>query len=289
MSQSPQAEHRRGVLLALSGVLILSPDGLLIRLITTNDWTLLFWRGLLMSISLLTAFACIHKKNMWTAYKVMGKKGILAAIIQAIGTTFFVLAITHTTVANTLIILGVMPLWAALFSRIFLSERIHLRTWVAIPIALCGIYITTQGNLHTNIGDLYAICGSLFIALQGVIARSARTINLTPSLAIGGLIIALIASFNASPVAVTQTDAMYLALLGFLILPLSFGLLITAPRYIPAPEVNLILLLEMVLGTYWVWLIIGEAPTAHALTGGAIIIITLTTHTYLGFRAHKRT
>lgn len=286
---SDSADHRRGILIALGGVLTLSPDGLLIRLISADDWTLLFWRGLLMSISLVTAFLFIYQKNIWAIFQKMGKKGVLAAIIQAAGTTFFVLAITHTTVANTLIILGVMPLWAALFSRLFLGEKIHLRTWVAIPVALLGIYITTSTQVQTCTGDLYAICSAIFLALHGVVARSAKNINMTPSLAIGGLFIALIALVNASPLSVTPTDATYLALLGFFILPVSFGLLITAPRYIPAPEVNLILLLEMVLGTYWVWLFIGEEPTSQALIGGSLIIITLAIHTYLGFRTHKKT
>jgi len=286
---SNQADHRRGILIALAGVFTLSPDGLLIRLISADDWTLLFWRGLLMSIALLTAFAFFYKKNLWTVFHKMGKKGVLAACIQAVGTIFFVLAITHTTVANTLIILGVMPLWAALFSRLFLAEQIHLRTWVAIPFALLGIYITTSTNIQASTGDLYAICCAIFLALHGVIARSAKNINMTPSLAIGGLFIALIAIFNASPLSVTPTDVTYLALLGFFILPVSFGLLITAPRYIPAPEVNLILLLEMVLGTYWVWIFIGEEPTSQALIGGPLIIITLAIHTYLGFRTHKKT
>ena len=283
------SDQRRGVLLALSGILVLSPDGLLIRLISTDDWTLLFWRGLLTSITLMVALFVIHKKAVGHMFIAMQKKGLVAGVIQALGTIFFVLAITHTSVANTLIVIGVTPLWAALFSHIFLGEKIHLRTWIAIPIALSGIYITTNTAIQINAGDIYAICASVFISGHGVLVRSAKPIDFTPSLVLGGLVIAAVGLLKANPMAVSKPDILYLSLLGFLVLPLSFGLLVAAPRYIPAPEVNLILLLEMVFGSYWVWLVLDEQPTPQAFIGGSIILITLAIHTYLGFRASQKT
>jgi drug/metabolite transporter (DMT)-like permease len=280
-------DHRRGVLLALSGVLVLSPDGLLIRLISTDDWTLLFWRGLLTSLTLMAVLSFKHKKNVGQKFTIMRKKGLFAGTIQALGTIFFVLAITHTSVANTLIIIGVTPLWAAIFSHIFLSEKIHLRTWLAIPMALLGIYITANAEIQANTGDIYAIVASIFISGHGVIVRSAKPVDFTPCLVIGGLFIAAFGLLHATPFAISKYDVIYLALLGFLVLPLSFGLLVAAPRYLPAPEVNLIFLLEIVFGSYWVWLVLGEQPSPQAFIGGSIILITLVIHTYLGFRANK--
>lgn len=282
-----RSDHVRGLLLALGGIFVLSPDGLLIRLIATDDWTLLFWRGFFTSLSLLVALRFIVNEPLYTAFLALGKKGILASITQALGTIFFVLAIIYTSVANTLIIIGVTPLWAALFSRIFLKEHIALRTYLAIPAALLGIYITTNTELKVNMGDIYALCATFFIATQGVIVRSAKSIDLTPSLVIGGFIIALIAWPNAHPLAITSHDVLYLCILGVIVLPISYVLLITAPRYIPAPEVNLIMLLEMAFGSLWVWIFLNEHPTQQAFIGGSIVIATLAIHTYLGYRAHK--
>ena len=135
---------------------------------------------------------------------------------------------------------------------------------------------------------IYAICASVFISGQGVLVRSAKPIDFTPSLVLGWLVIATIGLYEANPLAVSKPDILYLSLLGFLVLPLSFGLLVAAPRYIPAPEVNLILLLEMVFGSYWVWLVLDEQPTQQAFIGGSIILITLAIHTYLGFRANGK-
>lgn len=281
-------QHLRGLLLALGGIFALSPDGLLIKLITADDWTLIFWRGLLTGISLFVALLFIYKKRLFVAFHALGKKGVLAAFIQATGTVFFVLAIIHTTVANTLIILGITPLWAALYSRAFLKEYIPLRTYLAIPAALLGIYITAHAHIQANIGDLYALCATLFISAQSVVVRSAKPTDLTPSLVIGGLIIALIAWPQATPFAITPSDIFYLSILGFIVLPVSFALLIAAPRYIPAPEVNLIMLLEIALGSYWVWIFLGEMPTPQAFIGGGIVILTLATHTYWGMKINKK-
>ncbi|MBT3603310.1 MAG: EamA family transporter, partial [Candidatus Latescibacteria bacterium] len=173
-------------MLAVGGIFVLSPDGLLIRLIATDDWTLLFWRGLLTSVTLFITLVFVFKKPIHTAFLTMGKKGWLAAAAQALGTTFFVLAIIYTSVANALIIIGITPLWSALFSRIFIKEHIHLRTYLAIPFALFGIYITTNVDMQANEGDFYALCATVFIAAQSVIVRSAKSVDLTPSLVIGG-------------------------------------------------------------------------------------------------------
>ena len=281
------SDHVRGLLLALGGIFVLSPDGLLIRLVATDDWTLLFWRGLLTSISLLLALIFIFKNPVYPAFLTLGKKGLLAAATQSLGTIFFVLAIIYTSVANALIIIGVTPLWAALFSRIFLKEHIALRTYLAIPAALLGIYITTNTEIKINTGDIYALCATFFIAAQGVIVRSVKSIDLTPSLVISGFIIAIIALPYAHPLAITSHDFFYLCILGVIVLPISYVLLITAPRYIPAPEVNLIMLLEMIFGSLWVWVFLHESPTQQAYIGGSIVIATLATHTYLGYRANK--
>lgn len=276
--------HVRGLLLAIGGIFALSPDGLLIKLIAADDWTLLFWRGLLTSITLFVALVVGFKKPIHTAFFTLGKKGWLVAAAQALGTTFFVLAIIYTSVANALIIIGITPLWSALFSRMFLKEHIYLRTYLAIPFALFGIYITTNIEMQASIGDFYALCATFFIAAQSVIVRSAKSVNLTPSLVISGLVIALLAWPNAQPLSITSQDALYLGILGIIVLPLSYILLIAAPRYIPAPEVNLIMLLEIALGSLWVWFFLNEQPTQQAFMGGSIVIITLAVHTYLSQR-----
>jgi drug/metabolite transporter (DMT)-like permease len=91
-------------------------------------------------------------------------------------------------------------------------------------------------------------------------------------MALGGLVAALLALPLASPLTATASDFRYLAISGLVVLPLGFGLLAVAPRYIPGAEVALITLLEAVLGPLWVWLALGEVPAPAAVLGGSIVI-----------------
>ena len=96
-SREDRRTHIKGLLLAVAGILALSPDSLLIRLIAAGDWTLLFWRGLLLGAGLLIAQSVLFQKPISAAFRSIGKKGIVAAAVQALGTIFFVLAIGMAT------------------------------------------------------------------------------------------------------------------------------------------------------------------------------------------------
>ena len=275
------------MLLASFGILALSPDCLLIRLITVDTWTLVFWRGAFIALGLSVGLVAIHGGRIVEQFRVMGRAGIAASLIMGVGTLVFVMAIRTTSVANTLIITGNSPLIAALFSWVWLKERVELRTWLAIAAASVAVYITVSDNVASGnwLGDLYAGCGAVFVALHVVVARSVKHVSLVPSVAGGGVIVALLVLPYAEPSAVDQRDVLLLVLLGAIVLPVAFSLLTLAPRYITAPEVSLIKLTEMVLGPTWVWLGLGENPGREAMIGGGILLVTLVVHTALGRKA----
>jgi drug/metabolite transporter (DMT)-like permease len=87
---------------------------------------------------------------------------------------------------------------------------------------------------------------------------------------------------------VAPADLGYLLLLGLVVLPVSFYLISLGPRFLPAPEVHLVLLLEIPLGPYWVWLALGEAPDARAFAGGAVVIAALAGHSVAAMRSEQR-
>ena len=80
----------------------------------------------------------------------------------------------------------------------------------------------------------------------------------------------------------------YLLLLGVGVLPISFTLITLGPRYLPAHEVALFMLMETILGPYWVWLALGENPGLPAILGGAVVILTLATHTIVELRRNRQ-
>lgn len=283
-------QHLFGTALALAGVLALSPDALLIRLVEADRATLLFWRTLLQGATLWAVLALYYRGRLPAVVASMGRTGAGAVLVFATSAILFVSSITLTNAANTLLILATAPLFAALISRIFLGERVLPRTWAAIVAALAGITIIFSGGLGggTLLGDLLGLGTAISLATQLSIARHARSVNLVPSLATGTLLVALLTGVTfATPMSASASDALWLVLLGVLVLPVAFGLLTLAPRYIPSPEVSLIMQLEAILGPLWVWLGVGEVPPVATFVGGAIVLAALVTHSTVGIRAHR--
>ncbi len=265
---APAAEtsHVKGLAIGLFGVLTLSPDALLIRLLSVSGWTLVFWRGLLMSATLMFAVALTNRGAFVQTVRGIGRIGILAAVLQAAGSICFVMSILNTQVANTLIILGALPMFVAIFSSIFLQERASLHTWLAIPVSALGIVITMHKGFALGqwTGDLLALCTAILGSIHLILLRYARGRNLTPSAALGGLFGASVAFVMAPTVLIPAVDFPYLAVMGCVVIPVAFSCFVTAPRFIPAPEMSLVVLLEMVLGPNWVWLGLGERPADAA-------------------------
>ena len=140
--------HGHGLTMGALGMLIISPDGLLLRLIENTDtWTIIFYRSLFLGISLALALLVTYRQQFVRIWLDLGKSGWLSAAILTGTIIGFITAITHTTVANTLIILATMPLFAALLARLILGERISRRTAVSISVACIGILIKI-GRAH---------------------------------------------------------------------------------------------------------------------------------------------
>lgn len=287
-------DHAKGLLVTGTGVLLLTPDSLLVRLIGLDPWDMVFWRGLLVAIGLAGFLAAYYRGQTAARFRAIGRSGTAVAVLFAAGTLFFIYALSRTTVANTLIIVSASPLMAAVFSRIFLREAVRPRTWAAILGALAGIVILLSGSLEDASkgasgldGDFAALGTAACMAGNFTVIRRSKALNMVPAMAFSGLISAVTILPFAWPVALQPDQLWLMLLLGLVILPISFGLMTLGPRYLPAPEVGLIMLLETVLGPYWVWLVLGEAPGTRAFIGGAVVIAVLALHSILGLRAQR--
>ena len=195
-----------------------------------------------------------------------------------------------TAVANTLVIVATSPLFAAVMSVLFLKERVKTRTWLVILVSVIGVAIVFTGKLES--GDLFGNFAALLVAIgmgaHFVLVRLARPIDMAPAVAIASILTCLMGLSMAPDLYVSPPQFGYLALLGLILLPISFIFLTRAPIYITAPEVSLILLLETIIGPFWVWMIIKEEPPIATLIGGSLIIITLILHAILSLKDFKQ-
>ena len=277
-----KSTHAKGLLITACGVLVISPDGLLTRLITTDHWTMIFWRALFLSFGMWLVINFVYPNRVWQQYKTVKGPGLLMVGAYSLGTISFIFAITHTSVANTLIILSTTPLFAAIIGRLLLHEKIQPRTMVAILLVCIGITVMASGSAEQQgglLGDLAAILGSFFLACGFSFVRRFPGVSAFSAISCSGLLTAVMILPLASPLAVSQADMGYLLIMGLYMLPVGTALMFLGPRYIPAPEVGLLLLLESILGPVWVWLALGEEPGVSTLLGGAIVISTLAVNT----------
>ncbi|HCX87489.1 MAG TPA: EamA/RhaT family transporter [Gammaproteobacteria bacterium] len=268
----------KGVMLCLGGIILLSPDSLLLRVIGADLWTLAFWRGGLSAIGLtLVIFLLEGRQECQRQMLRLNRYAVIVAVNFALANLAFIFAIMNTAVANALVIMSMSPLIAAILSHFLFREPISARTWVAAITIFAGLTVVFHGSLHSGgaVGDMAALVTSICVAVSFVLIRKHREISMLPALTWSGALVCLITLPLATPAALSGTPLILMLLLGLLILPVSLAMIGLSPRYLPAPEVSLILRLEALLAPLWVWLVLGEIPTRQTLVGGSIILATL--------------
>ena len=274
---------------AVAGVLLLSPDTLILRLADADHWTLLFWRGVFTAIAYLILTALLPRRVPLRQLFRMSPAGLAAAILFASGSVFFVVSVGLTSVANTLVIISAGPLFAAAFSALFAREYIPPRTWIATLVGCAGLAVVFSGQLSGGalIGNLCALGAACSLAGTFVLMRHARAGQTLPSLTLSSVLVALVVTPLAAPGDIDTPGLSIMAILCLVLLPVSLLLIMQATRQIPAPEVHLVLLVEALLGPLWVWLALGEVPPGATVAGGALLLATLTAHSVIGLRAAR--
>ena len=267
------ASARRGqVYIALAAV-AWSTAGVLQRDLAVDTATQVAGRAIFAALALLGFVVVVERGGVARAFRVTGIAGLGFAVALAVASGAFIVALNHTSVANVLFILAIAPVLAALLARFLLGEPITPRTAVALAVALAGVVLMIGapggGDL---LGDAMALLASLGFAVGIVISRYRRDVSMAPATFVAQLL--LLAAFLpfADLGTVGGDDLVTLVLLGAGQIGVGLAFLTLGARLIPAAQVALISLLEVVLGPLWVWIAIGEAPTGATLIGGAVIV-----------------
>lgn len=242
-----------------------------------------FWRSLF-------AFAfvlLVLRKNPWKAVQSAGLPGLFSGAMWTVMFTAFVIALSLTTTASTLVVMSIGPLLTALLALIFLKEKISPGTWLATGTAAAGIAWMFHDGFQAGqtAGMLVALLLPFAAAANVVTLRaSAARVDLIPAVMLGGALSCLIALPLALPFNGSAKDLLLLAFLGIFQLGLPCMLLVIASRTLPAPEIALLGLLEVVLGPIWAWLGAGEVPGQATLVGGAVVLLALVGNELSAFR-----
>ena len=279
-------DQQKGSLLAFIAVMFITPDSLFIRLSNIETWGMLFYRGAIPFIVVLTGLLFFYKKNFLKALLNIGYPGIFYILSFSICNITFIISIQNTNVANTLVMIAMAPMLSAILGAIFLKEIPDNNTWLAIIITFVAVAFIFYDSIELGnfYGDIFGLITAFGLACNAVLARFAKDRDLVPSAVIGKLCVAVFAFFFVDSFALIEKDIIIVPLMCVMCVAIPFVLVTIAPRFIPAEEVNLFFLLETILGPIWVWMVIKEQPSLETILGGIIIIITIAIHSFIKLR-----
>ncbi len=281
-------DYAKGLLLTLTGVLILSPDVLLIRLAGLPEWTLMFWRGAGMAGMITLWLLLTEGRGVFRAFRGVGLAGIAIGLSYTIGNVSFLYSVGHTLAANTLFILATMPVFSALIARFVMGQAVPGRTWATIIAVLAGIGLIAWGSAGGGqgdlLGDLAAVVTALSWAVIFAIAGQKKSLSMMPAMAIAGAVAAAVSLLLTPGLSVPAAAVPFVALIALIVTPGATALLSLGPRYLPPADVSLIMLLEAVFGPALVWLVLAEFPGSWTLAGGAVVLGALTMNNLAALR-----
>jgi len=279
----------KGLSIAALGVLFILPDALLVKITTVDPVVFLFWRGLLLATSFLLISAARYPGRLGVEIRKCGRKGIYCAVAFSLSTLGFVMGMKNTAAGNVLVILNMAPMIAALIAWLVWKETLPWRTWVVIIVCVAGatLMAISEWGRGDPIGLIMAGVAATALATNLNVARSKPEADMSVMLMFGASLVAVVAALLGGAVLPSTRDLLFIALLCLVFLPVSSIMIQIGPRYIPAAEVSLMLLMETVFGSLLVWIFLGEVPPEMSFVGGAIIFTALAIHGWLEVRRYR--
>ena len=258
-------------------------------------WQYIFGRGLTIFILLNLYLYFEEGKEFYKNYFKMGASGLVGGSGLGVAMICFMFSITNTSAAITLLCLAAMPFFTALLAFLFLKEKISLNVWVSILIATIGIGIMAMGNSTETslIGFVFGITSSVGFSVFSVSLRWRKETPKFTTTAFAGFFCVIFASImilsNDLAFFSSSYNSSLFSLHGTLV---CLGLILYSigSKAIPAAELTLLSLTEVIGGIFWVWLPmfgINEIPTTNTIIGGFFLFISLTYYS-LVMRWNKR-
>jgi drug/metabolite transporter (DMT)-like permease len=268
-----RTSRRRGQVYIVLAALAWSTAGVLQRELEVNTATQIAGRAVFAALALLVFVAAVERGHVVSAFTSMRAASLAVAALTALASGCFIVALNHTTVANVLFMQAASPIAAALIAWVALRESISRRTVVAMAVALIGVGLMVGGpGGAQGLGLVLSVVMMFAFALGVVITRHRRDISMAPAICLSQIFLIVAAAPFAEPGTIGSRDLLFMVILGVGQMGLGLAFLTLGARLIPAAEVALITLLEIVLAPLWVWLTISETPATATLVGGVVLI-----------------
>tara|TARA_B100000676_G_C18025531_1_gene815356 strand:- start:430 stop:1281 length:852 start_codon:yes stop_codon:yes gene_type:complete len=273
---------KRHYVFAITAPLFWSLAGVVVKsLEQATEWQINFYRCISLALFVAIVTLIRYRRSTLAVLRVGGFKTVVAGALLSGAMLCNVVALKYTTVAVAVFVMAAAPILAALLGKILLGEQVSARVWASIAMAVAGIAIMVGGRLQVGdtIGVAVAVLGIVFFGIYAVTLRVGKNVDMTPAVLYGGAIGAVV-SLSVSigtgvGLVIPWIEAMWCSLLGVVQLGLGSVLFALAAQGVPAVQLTLFALGEPLLAPVWVWLMLGDLPTAATLTGGAILFAAL--------------
>jgi drug/metabolite transporter (DMT)-like permease len=232
------------------------------------------YRAVGQSVFFAFVFILLKKGSVADEFRSLTWRGWFAALLMAVAGFLLIMSFQYTLVANAIFFVSLTPLVAALLAWVFLKERINRRTSIAMLIALIGVLIIFGTNMNGEgmLGMVLAAMMAFCYAGTIVTIRTLPNANIILIALLNGVLTILLMLMLINDFAISTKDLLICLALG--VVQTGFGtiLVLGGARHVPAAQVSILALLEVVLSPIWVWIFVREVPSATTLIGGAVVL-----------------
>ena len=285
-----QTDHYRlALLLVIASSIANSANGLIVRSMDSADgWQIIFYRSCFLAIALGVVFVVQNGWRVRGALRELRPWALFGSVAIASVNTCFILALTHTTVANAMFTLSAAPFFTALLGWMVLGEAVERGVWIAMGVALAGMGAMLWDGLGagTLIGNALAVTAAFSFGAFVVVLRKGRSVNMLPVVILGTVLGGLNAGFMCGwMLSISWHDAALLLFWGALLSGGVHVIFTWSSRHVPGAELTLLILIEFILSPMWVWLAIDERPSVATLIGGGLVMAAVASRAIASFRA----
>lgn len=270
------SSYTKGLLLALSGVFIMSFEAPLIKLSKLPVSSIGFYFGLTIFLTTQILLLLNGMENYKRAFKVEFKGVLLSGIFMGVGNYCFISAVSYAGIANTVLILASAPIVSALIALWLLNSPTPKEIYIAAVVVFIGIYIIFSNQLGSlNLkGNLFAVVALFLMSGLFIILTKYQKANRVAFVSIGGLIIMLI-SLPSIDLNVNFSGIFWILIMGVIVTPFSRILIGKGTYFLIPAEMGLLMILETVLAPFWGWWWLNEVPTSSTAIGGGVILLAI--------------
>ena len=274
-----EISYFRGVIFVLLAGTLWSTVGIAVRLIeNASVWQILFFRSISLSMFLYIVIYFISQGELATLFR----KNFLSYLYGGIALFFAysggIYSIQNTSVANAMLLFGSAPIITAILATVLIKEKLNFATIISIIFAFLGILImvfqkTSGNNLN---GNLAALASALAFALFTINLRYGKDTQMLPSIFMSGLVgiifTSLIIWYNKTGISLSANDATIAICMGVFQVGSGLVLYTIGSKSVPATQLTILSMGEVLLGPIWVWMFLNEGTTTNTIIGGFILL-----------------